>query len=174
MTTTTEPVPELLRQDCLGRFKTTRAQREKLVDEYERSGMRGPAFATFAGVKYSTLATWIQERRRQRSLAGAGAAPAPRPQWVEAVVGQAQSAGSAGLIVRVGTVAWMEVADTRGATLAAEVLRQLGGTPGCLTPSPKPRQTRKSNFLPVRKAPGAGSLLPNVRVKLPRLRHTCI
>jgi hypothetical protein len=129
MTTTTETAPELLRQDCLGRVRTPRERREKLLDEYEGSGMRGPAFAAFAGIKYPTLATWRQERRRRR--AAAGAAGTPRPQWVEAVVGEPRAARSAGLIVRVGAGVWMEVADAQGASLAAEVLRQLGGSAKC-------------------------------------------
>jgi len=128
MTTTIETA-EILPQDRMGRVNTPRERREKLLDEYERSGMRGPAFATFSGIKYPTLANWILQRRRSR--AAAGVPGTPRPQWVEAVVGQPPSAGATGLIVRVGTVAWMEVTDARGATLAAQVLRQLGGTPGC-------------------------------------------
>ena len=129
MSTTTASVAEILAQDRVGRIRTPREQREKLLDEFERSWMRGPAFASLSGIKYPTLANWIQQRKRSR--AAAGAATTPRPQWVEAVVGVPRAAGSAGLVVRVGTVAWMEVADARGATLAAQVLRQLGGTPGC-------------------------------------------
>ena len=127
MTTTTASVAEILPQDRVGRVRTPRQRRERLLDEYERSGMRGPAFATFAGIKYPTLAGWIQQRKRSRAAAGAAAARGP--QWVEALVGEARAAGSAGLIVRVGAGAWMEVADARGAGLAAEVLRQLGGRP---------------------------------------------
>jgi len=112
----------------VGRVRTPREQRERLLDEYERSGMRGPAFAKFAGIKYQTLAGWIQQRKRSR--AAAGTTGAAGPQWVEALVGP-PAAGSAGLVVRVGTVAWMEVADARGATLAAQLLRQLGGSPAC-------------------------------------------
>jgi hypothetical protein len=129
MTTTTGSVAEILAQDRAGRVRTPREQRERLLDEYERSGMRGPAFATFARIKYPTLAGWIQQRKRSR--AAAGPTGAPGPQWVEALVGPPAGAGSAGLVVRVGTVAWMEVADARGATLAAQLLRQLGGSPGC-------------------------------------------
>ncbi len=129
MTTTSESAPGFLRQDCLGRVRTPRERREKLLDEYERSGMRWPAFAAFAGIKYTTLASWSQERRRQQ--AAADATGTPRPQWVEAVVGQPQSTRSAGLVVRVSAGVWMEVADASGARLAAEVLRQLGGAAQC-------------------------------------------
>ena len=54
----------ILKMDVLGRMKTPAARREQLLDEFERSGMSGVAFAEFIGVKYQTFATWAQLRRR--------------------------------------------------------------------------------------------------------------
>jgi transposase-like protein len=52
------------RRDRLGRVSWPAARREQLLDEYERSGLSQAAFARRAGVKYPTLAHWVQERRR--------------------------------------------------------------------------------------------------------------
>jgi hypothetical protein len=46
--------------------KTTKARREQLLDEFERSGLPGLKFAELAGIKYQTFATWAQKRRCQR------------------------------------------------------------------------------------------------------------
>jgi hypothetical protein len=56
----------ILKRDALGRVTHTREQREALLDEFERSGMKGRPFARMAGVSYPTFATWIQKRRRAR------------------------------------------------------------------------------------------------------------
>ena len=70
-------------QDTLGRVRTPREKREQILDEYERSGMSGAAFAALVGVKYSTLASWIQQRRKDRKSASLATAATGR--WVEAV-----------------------------------------------------------------------------------------
>jgi len=62
----TTPTDEVvLKQDVLGRVKTPKARREQLLDEFERSGVSGQKFAELAGMKYQTLATWIQKRWRK-------------------------------------------------------------------------------------------------------------
>ena len=60
--TDTTTTGEILVQDTLGRVRTPREKREQILDEYERSGMSGAAFAALVGVKYSTLSSWIQHR----------------------------------------------------------------------------------------------------------------
>ena len=45
--------------DVLGRLHRTREQRERILHEYERSGLSGPKFAALCGVKYRTFATWL-------------------------------------------------------------------------------------------------------------------
>jgi len=63
----TTPTDEaILKTDLLGRVRTPREHREMVLDEFERSGLSGERFATLAGIKYSTFATWAQKRRRQR------------------------------------------------------------------------------------------------------------
>jgi hypothetical protein len=56
----------LVRQDCIGRIRFGREQRDMLLEAYEASGLSGPRFAAQHGVKYQTFATWLQARRRQR------------------------------------------------------------------------------------------------------------
>jgi transposase-like protein len=81
--TDTTTTGAILVQDTLGRVRTPREKREQILDEYERSGMSGAAFAALAGVKYPTLASWIQQRRRNGAAASLATAATVR--WVEAV-----------------------------------------------------------------------------------------
>ena len=58
--------PRILKSDALGRVSTSREQREVLLDEFERSGLKGTQFDRTAGVKYATCASWVQKRRHGR------------------------------------------------------------------------------------------------------------
>jgi hypothetical protein len=55
----------------------SRERRESPLEEDDRSGMSGVKFAQYAGIKYSTLAYWLQSlrrhRERERSLIKSGA-----------------------------------------------------------------------------------------------------
>lgn len=64
MTTNTQSPP--LKTDALGRVRITAQHREALLDAYEQSSMSGAKFAAAHGVKYTTFASWIQKRRRDR------------------------------------------------------------------------------------------------------------
>jgi hypothetical protein len=70
-----------------------RVRREEALDEYERSGVQ---FAAHVGIKYSTLANWIQKReaRRQQEKSLIKAESGPQSTdgngtWVEAVIERA-------------------------------------------------------------------------------------
>jgi len=125
MTSTTDTTLEILKQDRKGRVRTPRAKQEAILDEYERSGMSGPEFAEYLGLKYQTFATWVQKRRKGRSgglVVGKGAVS-----WLEAEVGgEGSRAGKSGLVVELAGGARLSVGDERGAILAAVVLRRLG------------------------------------------------
>ena len=56
----------ILKRDALGRVGTKREQREALLDEFERSGLKGAQFARAGGIKYATFANWVQQRRHAR------------------------------------------------------------------------------------------------------------
>jgi hypothetical protein len=42
----------ILKRDVLGRVTITKAQRESLLDEFERSGLKGKPFARLVGLNY--------------------------------------------------------------------------------------------------------------------------
>ena len=53
----------LLKEDLAGRVRVPAAKRLQILEEFDRSGMSGLAFAALVGVKYQTFASW----RRRRS-----------------------------------------------------------------------------------------------------------
>ncbi len=55
----------VLKTDVLGRVKSSGAQREAMLDEFERSGLCGTKFAAVAGVNYQTFASWVQQRENK-------------------------------------------------------------------------------------------------------------
>ena len=127
------PGDQILIQDSKGRVRTPKARREALLEEYERSGMSGVAFAEHVGINYSTLAAWIQRKRKQARGEPKAAEHDKTVQWMEAVVApipphRREPGGARGLQIRLGGGALMEVVDKSGALLAAEVLRHLGET----------------------------------------------
>ena len=54
--------------DTKGRMRTSKEQRRVILDEFERSGLSAVRFAKRAGLKYSTLAGWVQRYRRTKPL----------------------------------------------------------------------------------------------------------
>ena len=66
MTFAAEEAGQILSRDARGRVLVSRERREALLGEYDRSGMSGVKFAQYVGIKYSTLAYWLQSRRRHR------------------------------------------------------------------------------------------------------------
>ncbi len=43
---------QIVKRDALGRVTTSRERREALLDEFERSGLKGTQFARVVGVNY--------------------------------------------------------------------------------------------------------------------------
>jgi transposase-like protein len=125
--TDTTLVDEVMKTDRLGRVKTPPERREALLDEYERGGMSGKAFARHYGIKYQTFASWLQKRRGKRAAgqeAQAGCAGSLR--LVEAVIEAGSiGTGAPGKAVRVELPggASVEVSDARQAELVGRLLR---------------------------------------------------
>lgn len=140
-----------LKRDVLGRVTLPAAQREALLDEFERSGLMGRPFAKLLGVNYPTFASWIQKRRRARGDYAALAKP-PMPltevrppqrplpnatlRLVEVVTTPpdplaaselpiAPQAAAPALEVRLPGGASLLVSDAAQAELAAQILRHL-------------------------------------------------
>ena len=55
---------EILKVDSRGRVQVSLDRREALLEEFDRSGMTGAAFARHYGIKYTTFAYWVQYRRK--------------------------------------------------------------------------------------------------------------
>jgi transposase-like protein len=109
--------------DTKGRVRTSKEQRRTLLAEFERSGLSAAGFAKRTGLKYSTLAGWLQRYRRSK-LPGR----AQPLHLLEAVVATGPAADqSSSQVVRVSLSggAWLEVADEKQAVLAAMVVRAL-------------------------------------------------
>ena len=127
MTSTPLLEEQVLETDVLGRVKTPPERREALLDEFEKSGMSGAKFAAFIGIKYQTLANWVQKRRRRRAAASeADRRESAPPRCVEAVLeGEAGSRAAEALRVHLPGGVYLEIVDRRQALLAGEVLRAL-------------------------------------------------
>ena len=82
----------ILKRDALGRVTLPREQREALIAEFERSGLRGTQFARMVGINYGTFASWMQDRRHSRGdyarsdRGEAGVSPAVPLRVMEAVI----------------------------------------------------------------------------------------
>lgn len=67
MTSSKSSDNQILKVDALKRVHVPKARREAILDEFERSGLSGAAFAKLHGLKYGTFATWSLKRRKQAS-----------------------------------------------------------------------------------------------------------
>ena len=125
----------VIKTDVLGRMRTSAARRQSLLEEFDRSGLSAPKFAAFSGLKYQTLATWLQKRRRKGAgpvkASGASAPAAPDTvKWLEAVVEQPETPTALVLHLPGGTR--VEINDEQQARLAAALVRSLASFTGSL------------------------------------------
>jgi transposase-like protein len=104
--------------DSKGRVRTSKEQRRIILGEFERSGLSAAQFAQQTGLKYSTLAGWLQRYRRSQSP---GRARAVR--LLEAVV--EQNADKLPLVLELPGGARIEIKDAQQAALAGALLRTL-------------------------------------------------
>jgi hypothetical protein len=105
------------------------------LEEFDRSGMSGVKFAQYLGIKYSTLAHWLQSRRRHRGrgklLIKAGAdseAGQGTGGWIEAVVeeGSPPPVPTGALRIYFAGGAYCQLSSANETALAAELLGRLG------------------------------------------------
>jgi len=109
--------------DSQGRVRASKEQRRVILAEFERSRMSAAQFAKRAGLKYSTLAGWLQRYRRAKSK---GRSEPVR--LLEAVVEQASASGGKGplaLVLHLPDGVRAEITDAKQAALAAALLRAL-------------------------------------------------
>jgi transposase-like protein len=124
MTDTTPAVGEIIKTDGRGRMRVSTERRQGLLAEYDQSGLSAKKFAQLAGIKYQTLANWLQKRR----LGSSPAKSTGSVRWLEAVVEKAKTSGLPGtatLMVALPGGACMEIGDAHQAALAVLLLRSL-------------------------------------------------
>lgn len=98
------------KRDARGRMLTGGLERERVLADFDASGMTQGAFARREGVKYHTLVHWLRERRRNVKVcaASAGSVPAPVRFHEMKLAGPSPAAVEVqlpdGTIVRGGTV----------------------------------------------------------------------
>lgn len=106
--------------DANGRLRVTKAQRREILAAFGRSGESLPPFARRVGIKYSTLARWVQLSRPKH----VGRKPSLR--LLEAVV-ESPPAPAVGalLVLQLPGGVRLEVANETQAALAASLVRAL-------------------------------------------------
>jgi hypothetical protein len=144
----------ILKRDATGRVSYSPEQREALLDEFERSGLKGAALVRTVGISYPTFASWIQQRRRargdyrlQRSMVAARTPRAPR--WIEAtmagsplpgthtspppgkLLGSGVAEPGSPLRVELACGSRLLVGDARQAELAARIIQALASSAPC-------------------------------------------
>jgi len=109
--------------DTKGRVRASKEQRRVILAEFERSGVSAARFAKLTGLKYSTLAGWLQRYRRTQPQRRAR-----RVRLLEAVMEPAPSAGSQealSVVLRLVGGAQIGITDRKQIPLAAALIRAL-------------------------------------------------
>jgi hypothetical protein len=119
---------KILKRDAVGRVSYRAKQREAILDEFERSRLKGATFARITGLQYQIFASWIQRRRHERGdyqmaapALKASRRPVPGVRLMEAVLaGPVYPEADGGLALRVELRCGTQplVGDDRQAELA--------------------------------------------------------
>lgn len=131
---------EVLKQDARGRVRASAQRREALLDEFEKSGASGMKFAQLVGIKYSTFANWVKQRREsavtakltacEASEAGGSTANAGPVRLFEALVENAPPAPAAatmvdGLLIELPGGSRMRIESPGQLEMAAELVTMI-------------------------------------------------
>jgi len=108
----------LLKEDLVGRIRVPAAKRLQILEEFDRSGMSGSAFAALVGVKYQTFASW---RRRRSEPPNDHRKGAPPTRFVEVAAPQSQPA----LELELPGQVRLRISKRTQLPLVVELLRQL-------------------------------------------------
>ena len=132
---------KILKRDAVGRVSYRAEQREAILDEFERSGLKGAAFARMTGLQYQTFASWIQRRRHERGdyqmavpALQASRRPVPGVRLMEAVMAgpvHPQADGGPALRVELRCGTRLLVTDGRQAELAVRIIQALASSAPC-------------------------------------------
>ncbi len=125
-----------VKTDALGRTRTTKEQREAILNAFDKSGLSGPDFARVHEINYQTFASWRQKRRRKQG--NHPKAPAASKATgesletftlIEATVEPPQQEDA--LTLEIGKGARLVITDSSQIPLAVELLNHWQGDPVC-------------------------------------------
>jgi len=108
----------LLKEDLVGRIRIPAEKRLQILEEFDRSGMSGTAFAALVGVKYQTFASW---RRRRSEPPNDHHRRATSTRFVEVAAPQSQPA----LELEFPGQVRLRISESTQLPLVVELLRQL-------------------------------------------------
>ena len=126
------PVAEsvLVTTDSRGRVRVSKEQRRAVLAQFEQSGLSAAKFAKVAGLKYSTLAGWLQRYHRSK--------PKGRPRrlrLLEAVIDPASSAAltaAKGVVLHLPGQVRLELSSLADVPVAAALVQALqSAAPRC-------------------------------------------
>lgn len=130
--TDTDGGSDLIRADSRGRVLVPAAQREALLDAFERGGQSAMTFSRQHGIKYPTFANWVQCRRKKAGADDQGSVPA----FTEVIMDASPGAGDTTLVpealrISLGNGIHVDVASRKHLPWAAELLRHLSSNRPC-------------------------------------------
>jgi transposase-like protein len=112
----------LVKFDRRGRLRYAPEQKAALLEAFASSGLSGPKFAALHGVKYQTLASWLQKRR---SPGTAVRLPMPAGLALVELEASAQLLGGSGLRVILPGGSELHLTRQDAVPLAAALIREL-------------------------------------------------
>jgi len=119
---------QVLKTDAVGRMHTPRERRERILDEFEQSGLSGAEFSKLVGIKYQTFANWASKRRRERVQCPTSAgdvSTVAKVRWLEAVPGKSEASHPGVLTIHLPGGACIQASDSKQVALAAHLVRLL-------------------------------------------------
>lgn len=126
---TESEVTAVRKRDGRGRVLSTARQRQAVLEQFERSGLSGPAFARVAGLKYQTFATWRQQHKKAKLEVAAVPSCTPRVgqavNLVEVAWPRAGMADTAKLRLELPGGACLVLTEASQVPLAARLLQAL-------------------------------------------------
>ena len=126
----------ILKRDGRNRVRSTQAQRQEVLRQFERSGLSGPAFCRVVGVNYQTFVGWRKEARRLSELPPAELVAAAEPmtnavRFVEASLPRSLIPADNSLEIRLPGGASLTISDGAQALLAAQLIKALNPSSSC-------------------------------------------
>lgn len=122
----------IVKSDRRGRLRYTSEQKTALVEAYQSSGLSGPRFAEIHGVKYQTLASWLQKRRK---FSASPPHPWPAHQFLSLIPAEIDHANPSDtahpLVIHLPGGVRLDLNAPSQAPLAAALIRQLQTPSSC-------------------------------------------